>query len=791
MPLYELIIEGHFRKLNLNFHVYSLYICYSKQNNKTSNLIIMKRLLSLLLLLSIGQNGFSANQSLWKKASLFELSTLNEATIRTKNSLHYKLEISTFTNLLYSSPEESSSLLGTIIEVPFPDGTFKSYRIKATPIIPQALQNKYPGIKTWSGQGVEDPSSVIYLDVTIWGFHGMIFSEQGTVYIDPFNPSTTEFYKVYWKSNALSSSQIAACGFDPSTTENQINAAEISARVQQGGSPNNVARSAGNTLRTYRAAIACTGEYSAYHGGTIPGALSAIVTSLNRVTGVYEQEVAIRLVLVPNNDTLIFLSSTTDPYTNSNGGSMLGQNQSTVASRIGNSYYDIGHVFSTGGGGIAGLGVICSSLSKARGVTGSPSPINDPFNIDYVAHEMGHQFGGNHTFNSNTSSCSGNGNSATAFEPGSGTTIMAYAGICGSHNTQNFSDAFFHTASFDEIFDYVTLSGGSTCPVSTATGNNAPVITSIGSDHAIPYQTPFLLEGVANDPDGDPIKYSWEQYDLGPAGSPSVPVGNAPLFRSIIPTTSPIRYFPKLSAIVTGATSIGERLPTYARDLQFRLTVRDNKLGGGGVTYEEVLVTLNVINTGAPFAVTAPNTNVTWVGGTQENVTWNVVGTDLAPINATNVDIFLSTDGGFTYPTTLAAGVPNTGVATVTVPSINNTTARVMVRGAGNVFFDISNANFTITFIQSLNENSLSDVVRIYPNPSAGLFNFSLAGEYRGDVLVTIADMTGKIVEMKSMNKNGSGMVTMLDLSSLPKGVYTGTISTSEGVKTEKLVITN
>ncbi|MBK7681993.1 MAG: T9SS type A sorting domain-containing protein [Bacteroidetes bacterium] len=751
----------------------------------------MKRLLSLLLLLCIGQTGFSANQSLWKVASPSELSVLKDATIRTKSSLHYKLEISTFTNLLYTSPDETSSLLGTIIEVPFPDGTFKNYRIKATPIIPQALQNKYPGIKTWAGQGVEDPSSVIYLDVTLWGFHGMIFSEQGTVFIDPYNMATNEYYLVYWKSNALSSSPIAACGFDPSTTENQLNTAEIRAHVQQNGSSNNVARSAGNTLRTYSTAIACTGEYSNFHGGTIPSVLSAIVTSLNRVTGVYEQEVAIRLELVPNNDTLIFLNSATDPYSNNSGGTMLGQNQSTVAALIGNSNYDIGHVFSTGGGGIAGLGVICNSLQKARGVTGSPSPINDPFNIDYVAHEMGHQFGGNHTFNSNTSSCAGNGNFSTAYEPGSGTTIMAYAGICGSHNTQNFSDPFFHTASFDEILDYVTLSGGSTCPVSTATGNNAPVITSIGTDHAIPYQTPFLLEGVANDPDGDPIKYSWEEYDLGPSGSPSAPSGNAPLFRSTIPSTSPIRYFPKLSAIVTGAASLGERLPTYARDLQFRLTVRDNKLGGGGVTYEEVLVTLNVINTGAPFVVTAPNTNVTWVGGTQENVTWNVVGTDVAPINAANVDIFLSTDGGYTYPTTLATGVPNTGVATVTVPSINNTTARVMVRGAGNVFFDISNANFTITSTQSLTENSLSDVVRFYPNPSAGLFNLSIAGEYRGDVLVTIADMTGKIVDVKSMYKNGSGMVTLLDLSSLPKGIYTGTISTSEGVKTEKLVIAN
>lgn len=749
----------------------------------------MKKLLAFLMLVSMSQIGFSASKVLWTEAKASELAQLNEAAIRTKSCLQYKLDVTAMTTMLYTAPDENSSQPGVVVEVPFPDGSSKSFVVKATPIIPVELQNKYPGIKTWSGYGVEDTSSVIYLDVTLWGFHGMIFSEQGTVYIDPYNATTTEFYKVYWKTEALSSSPIAACGFDASTEENKLRKEEIRAHVQQGGLINNVARSAGGTLRTYRIAIACTGEYSTFHGGTIPLVLSAIITSLNRVTGVYEQEVATRLTLIPNNDTLIFLNATSDPYTNNNGGTMLGQNQSTVAGRIGNANYDIGHVYSTGGGGIASLGSVCNALQKARGVTGSPSPINDPFNIDYVAHEVGHQFGGNHTFNSNTGGCSGNGNFSTAYEPGSGTTIMAYAGLCGSHNTQNFSDPYFHTITFDEIQNYTTLSTGATCGVPAATGNTPPVITSIGTDHAIPFQTPFLLEGVANDPDGDPIKYSWEQFDLGPAGAPSSPSGNAPLFRSIIPTTSSIRYFPKLSSIVTGATSLGERLPTYARDMQFRLTVRDNKLGGGGVTYEEVLVTLNVINTGAPFLVTAPNTNVTWVGGTQENVTWNVVGTDVAPINATNVDIFLSTDGGFTYPTTLATGVPNTGMATVTVPGINSTTARVMVRGAGNVFFDISNANFTITNTQSLAENTLSDNVRFYPNPSNGLFNMSIAGDFRGDVLVSIADMSGRIVDQRSINKSNSGLVEVIDLSSLPKGVYTGTISTSEGSKTQKIVI--
>ncbi|MBL7925239.1 MAG: T9SS type A sorting domain-containing protein, partial [Bacteroidia bacterium] len=307
--------------------------------------------------------------------------------------------------------------------------------------------------------------------------------------------------------------------------------------------------------------------------------------------------------------------------------------------------------------------------------------------------------------------------------------------------------------------------------------------------HTIPYQTPFLLEGQASDPDGDPVTYCWEEYDLGPSGAPSNPTGNAPLFRSFLPNVSPIRYFPKLAAVVANANSLGEKLPTYARSMQFRLTVRDGKLNGGGVTYEEVLVTLDVVNTGAPFLVTAPNTAVTWIGGTQENVTWDVVGTDVAPISTQNVDIFLSTDGGFTYPVTLATAVPNNGLATVTVPSINTNTARVMVRGAGNVFYDISNANFTITTPQALTEQSFNDAVHFYPNPSAGNFNFSMAGDYRGDLTLTVNDITGKVMVRKYLYKHAAGLFEQFNMEALPAGVYVAELQTEAGFKVEKLVI--
>jgi hypothetical protein len=547
------------------------------------------------------------------------------------------------------------------------------------------LAVKYPEIKTYMGKGIDDPYATVRFDLTINGFHAMILSPHGNVIIDPYSLGDLENYISYYTKDYVKSDTNFECELiaDPE----KIN--EIQYLLG-----NKILTPTGSQLRTYRLANAATGEYTAFFGGTVPAGLAAVVTSVNRVNEVYEKEFAVRMVLVANNDTLIFTNAETDPYTNNNGPTMLGQNQTTLDSLIGNANYDFGHVFSTNGGGVANLGVICKTGFKARGVTGTSNPVGDPFNIDYVAHEMGHQFGGNHTFNSTSSFCGGNRVASAVYEPGSGSTIMAYAGICSPDNLQNHSDPFFHVKSFDEIVAYTNFGSGNDCAVITATGNNAPTVTVPAGGFYIPKSTPFALTGSATDSNGDSLTYLWEEFDLGPAGSPGSPSGNAPIFRSWVPTTSSTRYFPRLQNLLNNTTVIGELLPTYTRVLTFRLIARDNKLGGGGVNY--AALQFNVDGNSGPFAVTSPNTNVSWAGSSSQTITWNVTNTDVAPVNCANVNILLSTDGGQTFTTVLSSVTANDGSEIVPIPNTPSNHARIKVEAVNNIFFDVSNVNFTI-----------------------------------------------------------------------------------------------
>ena len=605
--------------------------------------------------------------------------------------------------VLATAPAEGLASAPLELVLPRPDGSVARFAVRETSVMAPELARKFPGIKTYAGVGLDDRSASLRLDLTPQGFHAQVLAGGGnTYYIDPVSRTDKHHYLGFFRQdmNRAAAGPVPACEFAPTADDLKATRLRLAAATASGK-----ALASGSQLRTYRLALSNTPEYAVTKGNTVTSVLAAEVTTVNRVVGVYEKELAVRMVLVANNDQLVFLSGLgTQPspaFSNSDGPSLLGQNQVNVDRIIGSANYDIGHVVSTGGGGIASLGAVCSSTRKAQGVTGLPNPVGDAFNIDYVAHEMGHQFDGNHPFNGEAGSCGGgNRNNNTAWEPGSGSTIMAYAGICTTTNDlQAHSDATFHTGNYQEMRAFIT---STTCGTNSATGNTAPVVTAPASGKTLPISTPFKLTATATDAENDPLTYMWEELDLGPASSPNdaqVANDNVPLFRSFVPLLNGTRYFPRLTDLVNNTTVIGERLPTVTRTLKFRCTARDQHSGPagviGGVDFSS-LVNMDVTSTAGPFVVSAPNTAISWTGGTAQTVTWNVASTDIAPVSCATVNLRLSLDGGLTYPVLLAAGVPNNGTASVTVPNVTAAQARVMVEAADNYFFDISDVNFTI-----------------------------------------------------------------------------------------------
>ena len=632
-----------------------------------------------------------STEVIWSDISEELISFTGERNITPQNYRTLELDILEMKDELNSAPSEKIIQVkesGKIISLPLPNGEYINFKFVESLVMEDELANKYPDIRTYLGQGIDQTTASARFDITPAGFHAIIFTLDGTVYIDPYSSSDNRYYISYYKKDFITSRETINLSCTVLGLESEI-AQQLKEQVENGPDV-----FTGEELRTYRLACAATGEYTIFHGGKVTSGLAAIVTAVNRVSGVYEREVAVRLVLIANNDLIIYTNPATDPYTNSNGFTMLTENQTNLDAVIGSANYDVGHVFSTGSGGVAFLTVICQNGFKAKGVTGLLNPIGDPFYIDYIAHEMGHQFGGNHSFNGNAGSCGGgNRNASTAYEPGSGSTIMAYAGICGSQNLQSNSDDYFHNINFVEIVNHTTGSGNS-CAQITATGNTPPTVNAGTGGFTIPINTPFILTGSATDPDGDTLTYNWEEFDLGPAGHPNNPSGNAPIFRTFPVTLEPWRTFPKFSDLWNNTQTIGEILPSYSRSLKFRLTVRDNRAGGGGVDYDEIL--FDVTDAAGPFLVTAPNASVTWQGNSVQTVTWDVANTSAAPVNATEVNILLSVDGGITYPITLTANTPNDGAEQVLIPNDPTTQARIKVEAAGNIFFDISNEDFTI-----------------------------------------------------------------------------------------------
>ena len=654
----------------------------------------MKRLFTLLLCLLFGCEVVAQTScGLWQKISKEAIVSGGARKLKPINYVVFSLNSS----LLSNSLERELVKQKNILQLPMPDGRTRSFYFEQNHVLPPSLEAKYPAIKTYTAYATDDPKVTAKLDITPQGFHAMIFDEKGMAFVDPFTDGSDGLYQSYYKKDyAGYPGQRMTCEID---SDNSISGIVNDLNKDNFGGI--MRTSNGSVLRTYRLALSCTGEYSkavAPSATTKENVLAVMVTTINRVNGVYERELAVKFVFVSQEDTLIVLDPAGEIFSNSDGGAMLSQNQLFCDSLIQPANYDIGHVLSTGGGGRAIVGSLCLPNQKARGVSGDANPAADAFALDYVAHEMGHQFGGVHTFNDNSSgACSGNIATLDAYEPGSGSTIMAYAGICNGDDLQPHSDNYFHSSSL--VLMYTVMISQNACPVSTTLSNMPSGLPNFAKTYYIPYLTPFELTAPkAIDSVADSVTtYCWEEYDLGDIGMTFARTRVGPIFRSFTPDTSRNRVFPIINQLVNGITNyIGEKLPDTARTINFKLTVRAVRNGTGSFLFPDDTVSVKVINTGRTFAVVYPNSTADdWDEDSIGIVHWYNFGTKAAPISCDSVDIFLSSDGGYTYPYFLGR-FSNDGEAIVRVPHVTTGSARVKIKGAGNIFFDISDQNFTI-----------------------------------------------------------------------------------------------
>ncbi len=687
---------------------------------------------------------------------------------------------------------------GMVIELPMPDGSMKSFKVWQDPMMHAEMAAKYPEIKTFTAYQIGNQHVTAKLDFTVYGFHAMIFDGENTSFIDPYDNYHDGYYMVHYKRDEVRTAENKMKCEVKNGDEN--GPAGESMKTQYTDLPKLSARTGnGWTRKNYDLALCADHFYcqaaTALTSPTIAQCLSKMTTSMNRINGVYEREFSVHMNFVTKEDTLIWPTNTgsvngNDPFNtiDANPNACLTQCQTSCDGRIGSANYDLGHVFTTGGGGLSALGVVCSNGSKANSVTGSPTPVGDGYDIDYVAHEMGHEFGANHTFaNGNDGSCGGGNVSNThSYEPGSGTTIMAYAGICSPDDLAMHSEAYFHASSLLEI-QAKLVGSENACATAVATGNKLVSLATFSNTYSIPYKTPFeLIAPTAVDSVADTsTMYCWEQWNLG-AGSASTSSRfvntfvKGPIFRSWFPVTTETRVFPKMSKVLLGTLSDagtegaqGEKAPDTARFLTFKLTVRDILLGNGCFLFPDDTIHLNAVQTTtkAGFKVTSQGTTgISYNGATAQTITWDVVGTNAAPVSATNVVIYMSTDGGTTWAYNLGT-FPNSGTASVTLPNPGTTssTCRFKVKGSGNVFFNVNLKNFTVTHNTTApsavaNVTTLADETKVYPVPASDVLHIS-TGNFQA--LAVIYNTVGQAVWQGTINGQSE-----VSVATWAKGVY-------------------
>ncbi|MEM6721880.1 MAG: reprolysin-like metallopeptidase [Bacteroidota bacterium] len=738
----------------------------------------------------ISSVGIAQNND-WKK-----LQTVTDATSVSKLNLSeqkvdfFELDFENFKQQLVNTPLRGATFNSNVnVQLPGIDGRLETFKMYEAPVFAPELAEKFPDIKSYVGYSQENRGAQVRLSVSHKGLQMMIsYVDKPTVFMHRAGNNTSQ-YVVYTRDARLASVHQFSC---TTIDEAHRNFTENDDEVVQSEDADD------QTLRTFRIAISVTGEYTQYHGGTVADAMAAINASMLRVNAIFEVDMAVTFELIANNDTLIFTNANSDPYSPANigtGGAWNAELQNYLSGAIGNAAYDIGHLFgATGGGGNAGcIGCVCvddntsnpNDTEKGSAYT-SPAdgiPEGDTFDVDYVAHEIGHQMGANHTWAFSTE---GTGVNA---EPGSGSTVMAYAGITGANNVQQNSDPYFHYHSIRQVLNNVETRTCWQSNNSPALANNPPSANA-GANHVIPQGTAYVLRGSATDPDGgDTLTYCWEQTDSGQVTNTSFgpTVTGGSMNRSQEPTSSPNRYIPQLSRVASGnltqtnptINSAWETVATVNRTMNWALTVRDREptaTGLGGQTSYDTM-SIQVTTTAGPFTVTSQtSSSVNWEMGTQQTVTWNVANTNLAPVSTSNVNILLSVDGGATFPYTLATNVPNDGSHQVTVPVTPPTSqARIIVEGAGNIFFAMNSTNFTL--VEPDFALVFTDTEETACKPANAVYNFTynaFNGFSGTTTFSTVGLPTGAIATFNPTSASADGTPVTLTISNTA-GVASGT----------------
>ena len=773
-----------------------------------------KALLLTVMFVSFVFLGFSQSDRFWSenlgnKSSIITAKAVARQSFPTEFKL-YNLNAEAMKQQLFSIVGSQAQRHSTIISLPNSDGQLEKFEVFEASNFEPALQARFPEIRAFSGKGITDKYATLKLSISPQGIQAMTFrTDKVNEFIEAYSKDHT-VYAVF-KSQRVKGQLPWTCA-----TEDKIMFEGINSTVGR----NPVPESSAGELKTMRLAQSCTAEYSNFFGATSSAQVGLVMAAYNatmtRCNGVYEKDLALHLNLIPNTTDVIFYDPATDPYSPGNigaGGPWNGELQATLTSIIGDANYDIGHLFgASGGGGNAGcIGCVCNAGVKGRGFT-SPAdniPQGDNFDIDYVVHEVGHQLGANHTF---SHSSEGTGVNK---EVGSGITIMGYAGIT-SHDVAPHSIDIFHEASIQQI---QTNLATKTCPVTTnITATNATPVVAPVSNYTIPISTPFALTGSATDANpGDVLTYCWEQNDdvSGQTGTNSRARENKPVgpnWLSWPATANPTRTFPILATILAGGYTTAalpggdpgvliEALSNVSRTLNFRLTVRDNSpysstapLKVGQTAFTDMTVT--VTNSSGPFAVTTPNTNVSWPGNSTQTVQWSVNNTTAAPVSCANVRILLSTDGGFTFPTVLVANTPNDGSESVNIPNTPSTTARIKVESIGNIFFDISNTNFTISAaVAGFTFNATTPTTVACPAPATPTVNLgtTATGGFSTPIVLTATTgvPAGTTVSFAPtpLTPGSATVVTLNNANTLPNGTYTIGIQGVAGAVTQNTTV--